>query len=180
MKRIVTVLVLCAGLLSAQQADAQRVKVNTNQSQQPSWGPKGYNYVSYYYLPDMNAYYYVPDKQFIYQENGNWVFSKQLPQTYRNHNLNSTRKVVINDPKPYANHQYYASRYNGAASSNRQVAVRNVRNEQWRSQGNSNARNNDAIRQQRRREDWNRNDDSEKIKRSKKHPGRGNAYGHYK
>ena len=88
-------------------ASAQvRVNVNVNIGAQPSWGPSGYDYVDYYYLPDIETYYYVPTRQFIYLSGGNWVFASGLPPAYRSYNLYTGYKVVVNQPKAYL---YYPS-----------------------------------------------------------------------
>lgn len=38
---------------SAYTMQAQRVSVNINIGSQPAWGPVGYDYVDYYYMPDI-------------------------------------------------------------------------------------------------------------------------------
>lgn len=88
-----------------------KLNVNVNLGSQPAWGPAGYDYVEYYYLPDIGAYYYVPTRQFIYLNNGNWVYVNSLPSRYRSYNLYSGYKVVINEPKPYLQHSTYQVRY---------------------------------------------------------------------
>lgn len=78
-----------------------RVNVNVNIGSQPEWGPRGYDYVEYYYLPDIECYYYVPRHQFVYISGGNWVFSANLPRAYRHYDLYNGYKVVINEPRAY-------------------------------------------------------------------------------
>ncbi|MEN6619789.1 MAG: hypothetical protein ABFC28_09940 [Rikenellaceae bacterium] len=85
------------------------VKININL--QPKWGPADYDYVEYYYMPEYDIYYYAPERQFIYRNGREWVFSRNLPYQYRNVDLYSTYKVVINEPKPYLRHNYYSSHY---------------------------------------------------------------------
>ena len=88
-------------------ASAQvRVNVNANIGSQPNWGPSGYNHVDYYYMPDIETYYYVPTRQFIYLSDGNWVHAYNLPPAYRNYNLYTGYKVVVNQPKAY---KYYTT-----------------------------------------------------------------------
>jgi len=89
-------------ILSAITANAQvRVNLNVNIGSQPTWGPSGYDYVEYYYLPDIDCYYYVPRHQFVYLSNGRWVFSASLPLRYRSYDLYSGYKVVVNRPHAY-------------------------------------------------------------------------------
>jgi hypothetical protein len=85
MKRIILIATMVfAIVISTQTAQAQvRVGVNINVGSQPVWGPVGYDYAEYYYLPDIDAYYYVPRHQFIYLSGRQWVFSAALPPRYR-------------------------------------------------------------------------------------------------
>lgn len=108
-------------------ADAQvRVNLNVNIGSQPAWGPAGYDYVEYYYLPDIEAYYYVPRHQFVYLSGGRWVFSAYLPPTYRSYNLYSGYKVVVNEPRAYQYYNTHRIKYAGyRGSRGGQVIIRN-------------------------------------------------------
>ena len=78
-------------------------QINVNISAQPLWGPTGYDHVDNYYLPDIESYYSVPKKQYIYQDNGNWVYANALPSRYANYNIYNGYKVVVNGDKPFSN-----------------------------------------------------------------------------
>ncbi|WP_432710244.1 hypothetical protein [Pedobacter sp.] len=110
MKRLIVFALLGFAALSVKPAKAQ-VSVNINIGAQPDWGPRGYNYVDYYYLPEIESYYYVPTRKFIYFSGGNWRHSKNLPSRYRGYNLHHGRKVVINSHRPYLHHNNYKKRY---------------------------------------------------------------------
>jgi len=111
-KTLMGAAILIAGLISVQQSEAQvRVGVNINIGDQPRWRAPGYDYVEYYYLPDIETYYYVPRRQFIYLSNGRWVFSASLPYRYRDYDLYSGYKVVINRPNAYYYHDQYRVKY---------------------------------------------------------------------
>src|SRR5687768_6509661 len=86
-------------------------QVHINIINQPLWGPAGYDYVEYYYLPDVETYYYVPQRQYIYRLNGHWVRTSSRPALLRGYDLNRGYKVVINEPMPYRHHDTYRSRY---------------------------------------------------------------------
>ncbi|TKB96078.1 hypothetical protein FA046_15080 [Pedobacter cryophilus] len=106
----ISVLSFSATPLSAQ------VNINVNIGSQPLWGPVGYDHVDYYYLPDVESYYYVPTRQFVYQNNGNWIHATNLPSRYSGYNLYRGYKVVINQPRPYLyfnNHQVKYKKYKG-------------------------------------------------------------------
>lgn len=123
-------IIICAALfLSAalyKDAAAQvRVHVNFNIGSQPVWGPVGYDYAQYYYLPDIESYYYVPTHQFIYMSDGRWIYSYSLPPRYRGYDLYSGYKVVMNEPRPY-NHFYQDRvRYSGYRGNRSQTIIRN-------------------------------------------------------
>ena len=78
----------------------------SNISDQPGWGPAGYDFVYYYYLPEIEVYYYVPGHQFTYQKDGNRVTSNTLPLRYAAFNFYKAYKVVMNAGgiEPYLDH----------------------------------------------------------------------------
>ena len=125
MKKFFLVLLVATGSIISRPATAQ-VSVSINIGSQPTWGPVGYDYVDYYYLPDIETYYYVPRHQFVYLSNGKWIFAPSLPSRYRSYNLYSGYKVVINGPRPYLNyttHRVTYAKYKG--NKGRQVIIRN-------------------------------------------------------
>ena len=131
MKTLFLILLVVTGSVISRTATAQ-VNVNINIGSQPAWGPVGYDYVEYYYLPDIEAYYYVPRRQFVYFSNGRWVFVTSLPSRYRSYNLYSGYKVVINQPRPYLNfktHKVTYAKYKG--NNGRQVIIRNSNNPKY-------------------------------------------------
>jgi hypothetical protein len=102
-------LFLFAGMCSFNPANAQ-INVSVNISSQALWGPVGYDYVEYYYLPEEDVFYYVPTGEFIYFDNGKQFFVTSLPPSYTV-NLYTTYKVVVNEPKPYLQHTTYITKY---------------------------------------------------------------------
>ena len=109
MKRI---LLISAFLLSAfcYKSEAQ-VGININIGRQPVWGPVGYDYVNYYYLPDLGVYYDVPRGLFVYFDYGRWNFAPSLPSRFGQYDLYHSYKVVINDRNPWLRNNYYFSHY---------------------------------------------------------------------
>ncbi|KQO20635.1 hypothetical protein ASF10_16300 [Flavobacterium sp. Leaf82] len=100
-------------LLMSVFAQAQ-VSINVNIGTPPNWGPQGYDDSRYYYLPDIDTYYDVNQSQFIYDNNGKWVRENRLPSKYRQYDLYSGYKVVVNDYKgdaPYTYHTKHRSNY---------------------------------------------------------------------
>jgi len=122
--------IICAALfLSAtfyKDAAAQiRFNVNVNIGSQPVWGPVGYDYVEYYYLPDIEAYYYVPTRQFVYMSGNRWIFSASLPPRYRGYDLYSGYKVVVNRPRAYRYFNDDRMRYGRYRGNHSQLIIRN-------------------------------------------------------
>jgi len=125
MKKFFLALLVATGSIISKPLTAQ-VSVSINIGSQPTWGPVGYDYVEYYYLPDIETYYYVPRRQFVYLSNGNWVFATALPSRYRSYNLYSGYKVVINGPRPYLHYTTHKVKYAKYKGNNgRQVIIRN-------------------------------------------------------
>ena len=98
---------LCNNMASAQ------VSVHINIGSQPIWGPTGYDYASYYYLPDVDAYYDISAQLFYYQYRGGWESAPYLPGRYRNYDLYNGYKVVINEPRPWMHADMYRRQYSG-------------------------------------------------------------------
>lgn len=101
-------------MLFASNSMNAQVSISVNLGLQPSWGPVGYSAVNYYYLPDVQAYYDIRATQFIFLSNGAWVRSNYLPRQYRNYDLNSGYKVVLNNyhgSRPYTNYRYDKVKY---------------------------------------------------------------------
>jgi hypothetical protein len=110
-----TIKIAIAGLflLVASTTQAQ-VSVNVNIGTPPVWGPVGYTNMEYYYLPDIEAYYDVRAAQFIYLGGGTWIRSSRLPRQYRNYDLYSGYKVVLNDyhgRTPYVYYNKHRTKY---------------------------------------------------------------------
>ena len=96
--------------LAAISSQAQ-VSVNINIGAQPVWGPVGYDYVNYYYMPEYDIYYDVPARRYVYYDGGRWLFAAALPPRFASVNLYSTYKVVLNQPKAYKYHNDHKVKY---------------------------------------------------------------------
>ena len=108
-------------------ANAQ-VSVNVNINSQPSWGPGGYQYARYYYLPDLNIYYDVANSIFRYLSGSRWISCRSLPSRYRHYDLYKMYKVVINNPSPWAHNRTYSYRYAKYRGNRTQVPIRDYNN----------------------------------------------------
>jgi len=130
MKKFISALALITSSALFTSATAQ-ISVNFNIGTQPVWGPVGYNYAAYYYLPDIDAYYDVPQRQFVYLKGRNWVFANSLPGTYANFDLYRGYKVVINEPRPYLHHDVYYKKYYGYRGRSGQPFIRDSHEEKY-------------------------------------------------
>ena len=137
MKKILVCLafITCATTVFNKTEAQIRFNVHFNIGSQPIWGPAGYDHVDYYYLPDIETYYYVPTHQFIYQSGGRWMFSYNLPPQYRNYDLYSGYKVVMNEPRPYMHFDRDRDRYSQYRGDRSQVIIQNSDDRRYRGRG---------------------------------------------
>lgn len=95
-KFILIISILIGGFASvSNKALAQHMSVNININSQPSWGPIGYDYVDYYYLPDINVYYIINSHRFVFLDGQRWITAQYLPPRYRHYDLYNMYKVVL-------------------------------------------------------------------------------------
>jgi len=100
-------LMLVASSLSAQIS----IGINFNVDNQPIWGPTGYDYVEYYYLPDIETYYNVTEKRFYYWEGNRWIGRSNLPARYNHYDIYNSYKVVVNEKEPWRRNKIYKDKY---------------------------------------------------------------------
>jgi len=126
-KTILALVVFFGAIICAKNSQAQvSVGLNINIGAQPVWGPVGYDYVEYYYMPDIDVYYWVPRHQYVYLSGSHWVFAMSLPVRYRHYDLYTGYKVVINEPRPYLHADVYRVKYAPyRGRRNEQVIIRN-------------------------------------------------------
>lgn len=81
----------------------------------PLWAPhyEHVREVQYYYLPDIEVYYDVWSDQYVYFDNGVWIYSRALPPMYADYDLNRGHVVVLERGihKPWVRHRSYVSYY---------------------------------------------------------------------
>jgi hypothetical protein len=98
---------------------------------QPVWGPTGYDFVEYYYLPEIDVYYYVPQHRFVCFEDGRWVFRSSLPSRYRGYDLYHSYKIVVNERQPYLHDQEYRDKYSSYRNRHDQQMIRDSRDPKY-------------------------------------------------
>lgn len=131
MKKLLLIAVLIlGGLVTPKAADAQ-IQIRVNIGAQPIWGPVGFEYVEYYYIPEIDVYYHVPTGEFIYYKNGRWIARKTLPSMYRHFDFFRTRVVVINEFRPFLRHHEIKRRYENYRDFRPYITIRDVRDPRY-------------------------------------------------
>jgi len=79
----------------------------------PAWAPPYYPGVRYYYLPDIEAYYDLSNQDFVYLDDGQWMFSNSLPPMYSSYDLYNGYEIALDIDvfQPWMHHHLYASNY---------------------------------------------------------------------
>lgn len=129
MKKLILLIAILVGGMSA--TTQAQVSVQFNIGSQPLWGPTGYDYVSYYYMPDIDAYYDVPNQRYVYLDRGRWLMSRNLPSRFRNYDIYNGYKVVINQPNPWLRHNTYRQQYAGFRGRHGQPVIRDARDARY-------------------------------------------------
>lgn len=120
MKVLIGLLFLTTLILKDSQAQS---KAANNISNQPVWGPIGYNYARFYYLPELDMYYDVNQRNYIYQENKQWIYINHLPNRFRNYDLFKGYKVVLNNDHPFQNNANHIIKYKSYKNNHQQAAI---------------------------------------------------------
>ncbi|MDR2917068.1 MAG: hypothetical protein LBV74_19930 [Tannerella sp.] len=125
MKKLIFVLSLglMIGMVNINKAEAQ-VHVSINIDLQPAWGPSGYNYAEFYYIPEINVYYDVVNQLFYYPNRGRWISSIFLLVAYSYYDFYSLYKVVLNGVhRPWKHNRRHVNMYSGYRYNYVQVPI---------------------------------------------------------
>jgi len=116
----VALLVLSATLFTGCTAMSYMTPANTSTTviqetsyTNPQWAPPYYPGARYYYLPDIECYYDLSADEFVYLYEGQWNYSRTIPNMYSSFQLNNCFTVVLSTEvyRPWLHHQYYVSHY---------------------------------------------------------------------
>jgi hypothetical protein len=151
-------------------SDAQvNVGVNINIGRQPVWGPVGYDYVDYYYIPDIDVFYYVPTHRWVYLNGGHWIFAARLPARYGHYDLYTLHKEVINEDRPYLRHEFYRDKFMHYRGMHDQQIIRDSHDSKYF-----------VVRGHPEHDKWVRNHGNQKIRgndgHGRGHQGNGNKH----
>jgi len=141
MKKIIIAfgLFFSLGLINSASAQNININVNINLDKQPSWGPTGYDYAGYYYIPDINVYYDIAGSLFYYLSGSKWISNQYLPDKYRKYDLYSLYKVVINDSQPWKDNKTHKKSYSQYKGDKTQEVIRNSNSSKYNNSKNNNA-----------------------------------------
>ena len=129
--RFFVILMLGIGAACFSNNTQAQIRVRFNIGVQPVWGPVGYDYAEYYYIPDIDAYYDVNNQYYVYYDNGSWVTMRELPPRYRNFDLYRAHKVVINESTPWMHNDRYQKQYYRYRGHHDQQPIRNSRDQKY-------------------------------------------------
>lgn len=111
MKKLLLAFILVTGFM-LQKSQAQiRIGLSVNINSQPDWGPSGYDYAQFYYFPDIDVYYDVVNREFVYFDDGQWIYSYELPSFCADFDLYNAYKVVVNETRPYLRADFFRREY---------------------------------------------------------------------
>ncbi len=117
--------------------EAQSINISINIGRQPAWGPVGYDYVGYYYFPDIDCYYDVNVGMFYYMDRGRWISARYLPYAYRHYDLYGLYKVVLNVNQPWRYHSAHYRDYARYRGHRNQVVIRDSRDNRYHASRNN-------------------------------------------
>jgi hypothetical protein len=102
-----------------------------NISDQPIWGPTGYDRADFYFIPDIDCYYSVSEHEYIYQEGSEWTRGATLPSRYGSYDPYNSYKVVVNEKKPYQNHDTHQVKYAAYKGKKDQPVIRDSKDPKY-------------------------------------------------
>jgi hypothetical protein len=147
MKKFLLAFALFTGVASfCNTAEAQNINISINTGRQPAWGPAGYDYAGYYYLPDIDCYYDVNAGLFYYFDRGKWISARYLPYAYRNYDLYGLYKVALNVRDPWRYHHIHYKDYSRYRGRRNQIVIRDSRDSRYRDSRNNNGHKHDSGR----------------------------------
>jgi len=98
--------------------------LRVNISDQPLWGPTGYDHAEYYYIPDIDVYYSISERQYIYREGSEWRYAVSLPTSYSSYDPYNSYKVVVYEDKPYQYNDNHREKYKTFKGKKDQQVIR--------------------------------------------------------
>lgn len=136
MKKLIYTIAFLGAVLFVVPSSAQ-INIQINIGSQPQWGPSGYDYARYYYMPEYDMYYDVQLGRYAYMDRHGWVLTPILPARFARVDLYRTHKVVINDHQPWLMHKKYHKKYRHYALHKKQINIREYKRYTNNGKGNN-------------------------------------------
>lgn len=105
--------------------------VGVNISDQPVWGPTGYDRADFYYIPDIDSYYSVSEHQYIYRDGSEWKHGASLPSSYSSYDPYHSYKAVVTGDKPYQNNAAHQAKYSSFKGTKDQPVIRDSKDPKY-------------------------------------------------
>ena len=122
------IVVMSIGFIAVMPGNSFAQNQNQNQkqkkqvSEKPAWMPSnGYKEnVGNIYFPEQDMYYNIKKNVYIYQNNGKWTESKQVPSAYSKTDFSKAKKVEMTTKtnKPQKNNTEHKSEYKKSPGRN--------------------------------------------------------------
>ncbi|MDE3236469.1 MAG: hypothetical protein KGO81_10980 [Bacteroidota bacterium] len=116
MKKIITIAIAGIVFSSYTKSDAQvrfnvGIHVGAPVYVAPAPAPVYYDNDDFYYYPELDMYFDVAARQYVYFDDGRWMYSAGIPSCYRGYDIYHARRVCINEPRPWIHADVYRERY---------------------------------------------------------------------
>ncbi|MEW6654078.1 MAG: hypothetical protein AB1394_11505, partial [Bacteroidota bacterium] len=109
--------------------------------------------------------------------NGRWIYSSNLQRRYRDYDLYNSYKVVVNEKRPWRNHNTFREKYSSFKGRRDQEVIRDSRDSRYFANRNH-PQHNTWVREQRQnngnRDGWNRGNNSNVDNNGNNDKGNGN------
>ncbi len=111
---LIAVLLFCLSGCTTSDTVSEEAEPNVNVVV-PAWAPPydDIQLVRYYYMPDIEVFYDVWNQEFVYLQDGTWMFTTSLPPLYAGFDPYDAYVVVLNERvyEPWMHFHYYVSHY---------------------------------------------------------------------
>ncbi|HLA55109.1 MAG TPA: hypothetical protein VK623_03345 [Flavobacterium sp.] len=119
----VGILLFAANISTAQIAETNDIQPQTPESKVATSEELPFIAARYYYYPNLDAYFDSQEGLFIYDQQGEWIKTKQIPSGYRGYSIYNGMNFAINDyngDKPYTKLSDHRKQFPKKYSSRRQ------------------------------------------------------------
>jgi hypothetical protein len=120
---IAGILLMSANISTAQIGETNDIVPQSPETQVTTSEELPFIAARYYYYPNLEAYFDTQEGLFIYDQQGEWIKTKQIPSGYRGYSIYNGMNFAINDyngDKPYSKLNDHKKQFPKKYSSRRQ------------------------------------------------------------